>query len=369
MTDVEAQISADEALARRIQANEQQRESTPLISLTNRQSIMNVASINDSNEGNSGGGRIGLGELIQQAGSDEAETQPATRRPVNRATNRNVRHVVIFADDGVRGMNASRLGLLLLTLVNLPLIAAGVVILTLHWQDTDVCDVEHRRKWKWWALLSVVRMMLITPVVMVRWRVEGQREEDRNQAIDHLSSNMRNSLDIVGLVWFVIGHMWLLQNQGCDNPRDSPIYQLCLVYIIITYIHICLPCILLMLLVPVLCFCLPCVIRLMGMLQGPQRRKGARQDEIEKLPVAVKYREVQDMEDDACAICLVEYEAEDELRKLPCRHAFHKTCVDSWLAVNASCPNCRARCFEEEDGEGEEKIADDAPAPVGDNLA
>lgn len=72
-----------------------------------------------------------------------------------------------IADDGVRGMNASRLGLLLLTLVNLPLIAAGVVILTLHWQDTDVCDVDHRRKWKWWALLSVVRMMLITPVVMV----------------------------------------------------------------------------------------------------------------------------------------------------------------------------------------------------------
>lgn len=55
-------------------------------------------------------------------------------------------------------------------------------------------------------------------------------------------------------------------------------------YIIVTYIHICLPCILLMLLVPVICFCLPCVIRVLGMLQGPQRRKGARQDEIEKLP-------------------------------------------------------------------------------------
>lgn len=61
--------------------------------------------------------------------------------------------------------------------------------------------------------------------------------------------------------------------------------QLCLVYIIITYIHICLPCILLMLLVPVICFCLPCVIRVLGMLQGPQRRKGARQEEIEKLPI------------------------------------------------------------------------------------
>lgn len=253
-------------------------------------------------------------------------------------------------------MNLSRLGLLLLMMVNLPLIAAGIVVLTLHWGDTDVCDSRHREKWRWWALLSVVRMVLITPVIAVRWKLEGQREGERNQAVDQLSSNMRNSLDIVGLVWFVIGHMWLLQNQGCESPSDSPIYQLCLVYIIITYIHICLPCILLMMLVPVICFCLPCVIRVLGMLQGPQRRKGARQDQIEKLPT-VKYSDMDSMEDNSCAICLVDYAAEDELRKLPCDHAFHKQCLDSWLTVNASCPNCRARCFEAEE-EGEEKNAE-----------
>lgn len=49
--------------------------------------------------------------------------------------------------------------------------------------------------------------------VQVRWKLEGQREADRNQAVDQLSSNMRNTLDIVGLIWFVIGHMWLLQKQ------------------------------------------------------------------------------------------------------------------------------------------------------------
>ncbi|CAN0298105.1 unnamed protein product [Pylaiella littoralis] len=365
MTDVEAQISADEALARRIQATEQQRESTPLINYSN---LPAAGSMNDSSSGGGsndptephhGGGsgqQLGLGGGTIQAGSAEAE--PAARR------NAHVRMNVV--DDGVRGMNASRFGLLLLTLVNLPLIAAGLVILTLHWQDTEPCDSEHRQKWRLWALLSVVRMILITPVVMVRWKLEGQREEDRNQAVNHLSSNMRNSLDIVGLVWFVIGHMWLLSKGDCETPSDSPIYKLCLVYIIITYIHICLPCILLMLLVPVLCFCLPCVIRLMGMLQGTQTQKGARQEEIEKLPT-VKFGEMQNMQDESCPICLVDYEAEDELRNLPCDHAFHKPCADSWLAVNASCPNCRARCFETEDEGGEEKTAE--PIPVGDNLA
>lgn len=82
---------------------------------------------------------------------------------------------------------------------------------------------------------------------------------------------------------------------------------------------------------------------------------------------AVKYSEMEDMEDESCAICLVDYEAEDDLRNLPCGHSFHKTCVDGWLAVNASCPNCRARCFDTEDDEGEEKTPE--PLPAGENLA
>lgn len=106
------------------------------------------------------GGRVGLGgpgtSGLIQAGSLEAEA-PAARR--------NVRFNIM--DDGVRGMNLSRLGLLLLILVNLPLIAAGVVVLTLHWGDSEVCDARHRQKWRWWALLSVVRMVLITPVIAV----------------------------------------------------------------------------------------------------------------------------------------------------------------------------------------------------------
>lgn len=101
-------------------------------------------------------GQLGAGGGLIQAGSLEAEV-PAARR--------NVRMNVM--DDGVRGLDASRLGLLLLTLVNLPLIVAGVVVLTLHWADDDVCDSSHRWKWRWWALVSVVRMVLITPVVAV----------------------------------------------------------------------------------------------------------------------------------------------------------------------------------------------------------
>mmetsp|Transcript_14693 Transcript_14693/g.27618 ORF Transcript_14693/g.27618 Transcript_14693/m.27618 type:complete len:919 (-) Transcript_14693:122-2878(-) len=42
-----------------------------------------------------------------------------------------------------------------------------------------------------------------------------------------------------------------------------------------------------------------------------------------------------------CPICLVEYEVGDDIRCLPCKHEFHKSCVDPWLRNNASCPACR----------------------------
>ncbi|KAK3407966.1 RING-H2 finger protein ATL70 [Eucalyptus grandis] len=43
-----------------------------------------------------------------------------------------------------------------------------------------------------------------------------------------------------------------------------------------------------------------------------------------------------------CSICLSEYMETDVLRLLPdCGHDFHSKCVDPWLRMSRSCPNCR----------------------------
>ena len=43
-----------------------------------------------------------------------------------------------------------------------------------------------------------------------------------------------------------------------------------------------------------------------------------------------------------CAICQGTLEPDDTVRLLPCRHAFHTDCIDTWLERSTRCPTCRA---------------------------
>ena len=49
-----------------------------------------------------------------------------------------------------------------------------------------------------------------------------------------------------------------------------------------------------------------------------------------------------DEEQDACAICLLEYKDEDNIGTLQCGHEFHAECINKWLHRKKSCPFCRA---------------------------
>ena len=49
-----------------------------------------------------------------------------------------------------------------------------------------------------------------------------------------------------------------------------------------------------------------------------------------------------DEEQDACAICLLEYKDEDNIGTLQCVHEFHAECINKWLQRKKSSPFCRA---------------------------
>ena len=44
---------------------------------------------------------------------------------------------------------------------------------------------------------------------------------------------------------------------------------------------------------------------------------------------------------DKCTICLCEFDDGEDVRRLPCMHLFHVSCVDQWLSLNKRCPICR----------------------------
>ncbi|KAN0129965.1 hypothetical protein V8E53_012220 [Lactarius tabidus] len=47
---------------------------------------------------------------------------------------------------------------------------------------------------------------------------------------------------------------------------------------------------------------------------------------------------------DRCLICLEDYDPEEDLRLLSCRHVFRRGCVDRWLETGRNnCPACRSQ--------------------------
>ncbi|KAG0479701.1 hypothetical protein HPP92_010559 [Vanilla planifolia] len=67
---------------------------------------------------------------------------------------------------------------------------------------------------------------------------------------------------------------------------------------------------------------------------------------IDALPVFYYKEIVGAKEPFDCGVCLCEFSDHDKLRLLPlCGHAFHLSCIDTWLMSNSTCPLCRGVLF------------------------
>ncbi|KAL4480285.1 hypothetical protein ABPG74_020801 [Tetrahymena malaccensis] len=43
----------------------------------------------------------------------------------------------------------------------------------------------------------------------------------------------------------------------------------------------------------------------------------------------------------SCAICVTPFQKGEIIRKLPCKHIFHDSCILPWFSKKSNCPNCR----------------------------
>ncbi|XVE55551.1 hypothetical protein DITRI_Ditri03aG0168100 [Diplodiscus trichospermus] len=70
---------------------------------------------------------------------------------------------------------------------------------------------------------------------------------------------------------------------------------------------------------------------------------GLQQSIINSITVC-KYKKGEGLiEGTECSVCLNEFQEEETVRLLPkCNHAFHISCIDTWLRAHTNCPLCRA---------------------------
>lgn len=73
--------------------------------------------------------------------------------------------------------------------------------------------------------------------------------------------------------------------------------------------------------------------------QGPPP---ASADYVSKMPV-VKLADKAQIDElgTSCSVCYDEFELEQEVIPLPCKHAFHSGCILQWLKTSNTCPVCR----------------------------
>lgn len=78
----------------------------------------------------------------------------------------------------------------------------------------------------------------------------------------------------------------------------------------------------------------------LGEVVGTESR-GLSTDTIACLP-SVNYKTGSDQlgSNDSCVICRVDYEDDESLTVLSCKHLYHPECINNWLKINKVCPVC-----------------------------
>lgn len=315
------QVDSDEAYARSLQAQELGFANVNLRSAFSINSYSSLIQHSDNENDSSSGNENIRNTENGVVGNNTNQTlnianEPAANNIINLNTlDRNI------------DPTTTRIALFISLFVSLPQIISALVILALYWNDNTVCDVDHNTEWKFWASITAGR--LATYCAMCTYIHFYKTYLDSRPALANQLQSMRSGVEAFGLLWFLIGNVWILGHENytnCTDPSRSPIYRLCVAMLVIQYIQICLPCIMAFLLLPIFCCCMPCFIRWVARYHS-SRPHGASVDTIERIPLISLGDDASatiNSSDLSCPICINDMVTGDEIRLLPCKHTFHR---------------------------------------------
>ncbi|XP_045443251.1 E3 ubiquitin-protein ligase RNF149 isoform X1 [Pipistrellus kuhlii] len=100
-----------------------------------------------------------------------------------------------------------------------------------------------------------------------------------------------------------------------------------------------------------------------GSQLGSQSHRKETKKVIGQLPLhTIKHGEKGlDVDAENCAVCIENFKAKDVIRILPCRHIFHRVCIDPWLSDHHTCPMCKLDVIKALGYWGEPEDAPEAP--------
>lgn len=188
--------------------------------------------------------------------------------------------------------------------------------------------------WQLRMFCLVLPARWLIKIPLLKWRIE---KFANYQPIHNLDFAL-NTLEV--FCWtFCVWIFFFVLHHGDELKQSMPvlygfaIYQLSMFLFIICFpLVICLLCPILLLIF------LPFVMLIYKCLPGP----GATDAELQEIPChTVGDPNAPETREDSCAICMCDYENEEEYRVLPCGHDYHKGCIDQWLKKKALCPLCR----------------------------
>ena len=71
--------------------------------------------------------------------------------------------------------------------------------------------------------------------------------------------------------------------------------------------------------------------------------KGLSKDKINRIPEKPFHKALFD-DNIQCIICMEEFNENELVKQLHCRHIFHTDCINHWLSSQKNCPFCKAEC-------------------------
>lgn len=221
------------------------------------------------------------------------------------------------------------------------LLASGVVLVAAGLFDSFSTPARCGLPMRPWVITQgSVQMVAVVLSALCRWML--RRAGEARGCKEVTVALVARSVNLFLFVWFIVGMVWAVSSFAADVPcrRELAFTWYAMVVMLVCEIAI-------MVMSTLVCFfsCLIVVSRMLIVSRDhvrDPRREGATDEEITSYTETLEFspEDFPDPADARCVVCLGDYEAGDQLRRLRCAHKFHVECIDEWLKRNRTCPLC-----------------------------